>query len=304
MARRASVPVLRPVLLGSTLALVLATGCAHGSAGDLGPTVKLALRSGAGLVVDGTVGGTTAEVRLAVEEPRSLLSARCLSATPASQVQVRLPLLQGGWQTAPEIPLGGVVLGEVKLPQFRVAVLPGSSCILWLGLDVLGRSILDVDLERGTVLVSRGAPSLPDSLEQVQVEVTRAPDTDRLLATAQLTGTAATVLQTLFIATARSTELAQFQARLLGAESVLRVAQLAPGWEACDVPVRTRADWTRAPAIGALGPEGWGARRVILDLASARMTLVRPKGGPPPPCRRTEDAGTGASPGSNEREPR
>jgi hypothetical protein len=164
--------------------------------------------------------------------------------------------------------------------------------------------VLDVDLDAGTVRISRMAPELPATAEQTQVDVTRAPDTDRLLAAVQLAGTSATVLQTLVLASGRSTELARFQARLLGAESVLRAVQLAPGWEACDVPVRTRTDWTRAPAIGALGPEAWGARRAIVDLANARMTLVRPKGAPTPPCRQVEDVGTGAAPASGEREPR
>ncbi len=290
--------------LCALLALVVGAGCAHGGSAGAGPTVKLALRSGPGLPVEGTVGGASADIRLALEEPRSLLSARCLGTTPSTEVQVRRPLLQGGWETVPEIPLTGVTLGSHPLPPFRAAVVPESSCILWLGLDVLGRSVLDVDLDARTVLVSRAAPELPASLEQTQVEVTRAPDTDRLLAAVQLTGTAATVLQTLVLATGRSTELARLQARLLGAESVLRAVQLAPGWEACDVPVRNRTDWTRTPAIGALGPEGWGAQRVIIDLANARMTLVRPKGAPAPPCRRTEDAATGAAPGAGEREPR
>jgi len=265
--------------------------------------VKLPLRSGPGLPVEGTVGGASADLWLALEEPRSLLTAQCLGVTPSSEVQVRLPLLQGGWQTVPEIPLTGVTVGSSPLPPFRAAVVPGPSCILWLGLDVLGRSVLDLDLDARTVLVSRAAPELPASLEQIQVDITRAPDTDRLLAAVQLTGTSATVLQTLVLATARSTELARLQARFLGAESVLRAVQLAPGWEACDVPVRTRTDWTRTPAIGALGPEAWGARRVIIDLANARMTLVRPKGAPAPPCRQTDDA-AGLAPGAGEREPR
>ena len=281
--------------------LVLALGCAHG-APPTGPTVKLALRSGRGLPVDGTFAGASADVRLAVEEPRSLLSSKCLKVPPPPDVQVRLPLLQGGWQTLPEIPVSGVALGSHPLPPFRAAVVEEPDCILWLGLDVLGRSVLDVDLDAGTVNVSRAAPALPASLEQVLVEVTRAPDTDRLLVAAQLTGTGATVLQTLILATGRSTEMARFQARLLGAESVLRSAQLAPGWEACDVPVLIRTDWTRAPAIGVLGPEGWGARRIVLDLASARMTLARPKGAPAPPCRQFEDVGP--PPASKEREPR
>ncbi|HVP59292.1 MAG TPA: hypothetical protein VMT11_01910 [Myxococcaceae bacterium] len=291
-----------PRRLGAGLALLV--GCAHGGPADAGPAVKLTLRPGPGLRVEGTVGGMSADVRLAVEEPRSLLSVRCIGTTPSSEVQVRLPSLEGGWQTAPEIPLTGVTLGSTGLPPFRAAVVPESSCILWLGLDVLGRSVLDLDLDARTVVVTRGAPQLPETLDRVQVEVTRAPDTDRLLAAVQLTGTSATVLQTVVLATARSTELAQFQARLLGAESVLRVVQLAPGWEACDVPVRTRSDWTRAPAIGALGSEAWGARRVIIDLANARMTLVRPRGAPVPPCRQVEDVGTGAPPVTHEREPR
>ncbi len=266
--------------------------------------MKLSLRSGPGLPVEGTLGGAAVDVRLALEEPRSLLSATCPGAAAASEVKVRLPLLQGGWETVPEIPLTGVTIGSHALPQFRAAVVPESSCILWLGLDVLGPSVLDLDLDAGTVRISRAPPELPPTVEQTQVEVSRAPDTDRLLAAAQLAGTSATVLQTLVLATGRSTELARFQAQLLGAESVLRAVQLAPGWEACDVPVRTRTDWTRAPAIGVLGPEAWGARRVIVDLGNARMTLVRPKGAPAPPCRQVEDGGTGIAPATREREPR
>jgi len=68
--------------------------------------------------------------------------------------------------------------------------------------------------------------------------------------------------------------------------------------------VRPRADWTRAPAIGALGPEAWGARRVVIDLANARMTLVRAKDAPAPQCRQVEDARTGPAPAADEREPR
>ena len=293
----------RLLLLRASAAGLLVLGCAHGGGQGVGPTVTLALRSGPGLPVEGTVGGAPADVRLAVEEPRSLLSSKCPGAAVASGVQVRLPLLQGGWDTLPEVPVSGVTLGSHPLPQFRAAVVQESTCILWLGLDVLGQSVVDIDLDRGRVTVSRGAPELAASLEQAQVEVTRAPDTDRLLAAAQLAGTSATVLQTLVLATGRSTELASLQSRLLGAESVLRTVQLVPGWEACDVPVRTRTDWTRSPAIGALGPEGWGARRVILDLANARMTLVRPKEAPPPPCRQVEDVGP-APPPSKEREPR
>ena len=281
---------------------LLLGGCAHGG-GATGPgTAQLSLRSGPGLSVDGTLGGAATEVRLALEEPRSLLSSRCLGALPASEVQVRLPALQGGWQTAPEIPLTGVTVGGHPLPQFRAAVISDSSCVLWLGLDVLGRSVVDLDLDARAVNLSRAAPELPASLEQVQVDISRAPDSDRLLVAAQLTGSTATVLQTLIIATGRGSELAQFQARLLGAESVVRVVQLAPGWEACDVPVRSRSDWTRAPAIGVLGPEAWGARRAIIDLGASRMTLIRPKGAAPPPCRQIEDVGPAAP--SKEREPR
>jgi hypothetical protein len=163
--------------------------------------------------------------------------------------------------------------------------------------------VLDLDLDRGKVTVSRAAPVLGASLEQALVDVTRAPDTDRLLAAVQLSGTSATVLQTLVLATGRTTELAQFQAQLLGAESVLRAVQLVPGWEACDVAVRTRSDWTRSPVIGALGLEGWGATRVIVDLLNARMILVRAQGSPPPPCRQVEDV-VPVPPPSKEREPR
>jgi len=253
--------------------------------------------------VEGTIAGASADVRIAIEEPRSLLTKACPGADVPSGVQVRLPLLQGGWETLAEVPVTGVALGSHPLPPFRAAVVPGSICILWLGLDVLGQSVMDLDLDGGKVTLSRAAPPIGATLEQAQVDVTRAPDTDRLLAAVQLRGSAATVLQTLVLATGRTTELAKFQAGLLGAESVLGAVQLVPGWEACDVPVRTRSDWTRSPAIGALGLEGWGARRVILDLVNARMTLVRPKDGPAPPCRQVEDVGP-APPPSKEPEPR
>jgi hypothetical protein len=40
----------------------------------------------------------------------------------------------------------------------------------------------------------------------------------------------------------------------------------------------------------------------VLDLASARMTLVREKGSPPPPCRQVEEVPP--PPQSKEREPK
>src|SRR5262249_53963017 len=125
---------------GALCGLLLALGCAHASAPSAeapAVTVTLALRSGPGLPVEGTLGGAPVDVRIAIEEPRSLLSKACPGASVASGVQVRLPLLQGGWETLPEVPVSGVVLGSHPLPQFRAAVVPGSTCILLLGLDVL-----------------------------------------------------------------------------------------------------------------------------------------------------------------------
>src|SRR5262245_65961494 len=102
------------------MALVaLAVGCAHGSGQPaVSPTVKLSLRSGPGLPVEGALGGAPADVRLAIEEPRSLVSSKCPGAETATGVQVRLPLLQGGWETLPEVPLTGVALGGHALPAF------------------------------------------------------------------------------------------------------------------------------------------------------------------------------------------
>ncbi|HEY1417591.1 MAG TPA: hypothetical protein VGF41_06775, partial [Myxococcaceae bacterium] len=151
--------------------LALALGCAHAGKPDVGAaTVTLALRSGPGLPVEGTIGGASADVRIAIEEPRSLLSRACPGASVASGVQVRLPLLQGGWETLPEVPVTGVTLGSHPLPPFRAAVVPGSTCILWLGLDVLGQSVLDLDLERSKVTISRATPQLGASLEQALVD--------------------------------------------------------------------------------------------------------------------------------------
>jgi hypothetical protein len=153
--------------------LALALGCAHASKPDVGAaTVTLTLRSGPGLPVEGTIGGAVADVRIAIEEPRSLLSKACPGATVASGVQVRLPLLQGGWETLPEVPLAGVSLGGHALPAFRAAVVQEPACVLWLGLDVLGQSVVDVDSGPRDGQRLSDAPELAEGLEQAQVDVT------------------------------------------------------------------------------------------------------------------------------------
>ena len=253
----------------------------------------LSLRAGAPvLAVDGTLAGKPVEIRLAVEEPRSLVSSGCYATPPVAQGQVKLPQLGGGWATLPELQVSGLALAGDVLPVFAAAVVsePGG-CIVRLGLDVLGNAVVDVDLDARTVTLAPAVPTLPKDSDQVTVDLTRAPDTDRLLVATQLTGSRATALQTLVLGTSRSTELAAIPARALGAESVLRAVQLAPEWEACDVPVQVRTDWARSPGIGLLGVEGWGARRALLELGTPRLILVRPKGAPPPPCR---DTGTSA----------
>ena len=265
----------------------------------------LSLRAGTQVVaVDGTLAGKPVEVRLAVEEPRSLVSSGCYPAPPVAQGQVKLPQLGGGWATLPELTLSGLALGGEALPVFPAAVLNEPGCIVRLGLDVLGNAVVDLDLEARTVTLAPAVPSLSKDLDQVSVDLTRATDTDRLLVPAQLTGPRATALQALIVGTARPSELAAIPARALGAESVIRAVQLAPEWEACDVPVLVRADWARTPGIGVLGVEGWGARRALLDLGALRLILVRPKNAPPPPCRDTGASTSVEPPRQREAEPK
>ena len=273
--------------LGSALVVGGLIACAHGEGAKLPRSRVLSLRPGTQvLAVDGTLAGKPVEVRLAVEEPRSLVSSGCYSAPPAAQGQVKLPQLGGGWAQLPELTLAGLALAGDPLPAFPAAVVTEpSGCIVRLGLDVLGNAVVDMDLEARTVTLAPAVPSLSKDLDQVSVDLTRATDTDRLLVPAQLTGPRATALQALIVGTARPSELAAIPARALGAESVIRAVQLAPEWEACDVPVLVRADWARTPGIGVLGVEGWGARRALLDLGALRLILVRPKNAPPPPCR-------------------
>jgi hypothetical protein len=292
---------LSPLLLAAGL-----VACAHGDGAKVPRSRVLPLRPGAQvLAIDGTLAGAPVEIRFAVEEPRSLVSRGCYPTAPAAQGQVRLPQMGGGWITLPEFPLSGLALGGEVLPPFPAALVSEpSGCLVQLGLDVLGHAVLDIDLDTGTVTLSPGPPTLPKDVEQVSVDLSRAPDTDRLLVPAQLTGSAATALQTVFLGTARPTELAAVPARALGAESVLRVVQLAPGWEACDVSTRPRTDWSRPPGIGLLGVEGWGARRMLLELGAPKLVLVRPKGAPPPPCRDTGSSTPIEPVGPKETEPK
>lgn len=292
--------------LGPVLVAAALVACAHDEGAKLPRSRVLRVRPGNQvLAFDGTLAAAPVEIRLAVEEPRSLVSSGCWPTPPAAQGQVRLPQLGGGWATLPELVLSGLAMGGEVLPAFPAAVAaePGV-CVVRLGLDVLGHAVVDVDLDAHTVTLAPAMPTFPKDLEQAAVDLTRATDTDRLLVPVQLSGTAATALQTLVLGTARSTELAAVPARALGAESVLRVVQLAPGWEACDVPVSSRPDWARAPGIGVLGVEGWGARRAVLDLGTPRLTLVRPKGALPPPCRDTRSNSPIEPVGPREAEPR
>ena len=280
--------------------------CAHGDGPKLPRVTGAPAPAGTQvLAVDGTLAGAAVEIRLAVEEPRSLVSSGCYATPPVARGTVRLPQLGGGWATLPELLVSGLALGGEVLPAFPAAVLTEAGpCVVRLGLDVLGTAVIDVDLDARTVTLAPAVPSLPKDSEQATVDLTRATDTDRLFVPAQLTGVAATALQTLVLGTARPTELAAIPARALGSESVLRVVQLAPGWEACDVAVRMRTDWARAPGIGVLGVEAWGARRAVLELGGPRLLLVRPKGAPPPPCRDTGSSKPTEQLGPREAEPR
>ena len=154
---------------------------------------------------------------------------KCPGAAAATGVQVRLPLLEGGWQTLPRSPSSASPSAATRSLRSGPRWCRSRRACSGSGCERARESVVDVDLDRGTVNVSRDALELPKALEQAQVDVTRAPDTDRLLAAAQLSGTSATVLQTLILATGRSTELARFQARLLGAESVVRAVAARAG---------------------------------------------------------------------------
>src|SRR5262249_27245925 len=144
-------------------------------------------------------------------------------------------------------------------------------CMVRLGLDVLGNAGVDVDLDARTVTLAPATPSLPKDVGQAGGGLTPVPGSGRRPVPAALTRAPATALQALVVGTSHSTELAAIPARALGAESILRVVQLAPGWEACDVPVALRTDWARSPGIGVLGVEGWGARRALLELGAPRL---------------------------------
>jgi len=72
--------------LGSALVVGGLIACAHGEGAKLPRSRVLSLRPGTQvLAVDGTLAGKPVEVRLAVEEPRSLVSSGCYSAPPAAQ---------------------------------------------------------------------------------------------------------------------------------------------------------------------------------------------------------------------------
>jgi hypothetical protein len=292
--------------LAAGLLATALVACAHGDGAKLPRARTFRLRPGTQvLAFDGTLAGAPVEIRLAVEEPRSLVSSGCYPSPPAAQGQVRLPRLGGGWVNLPELVLSGLAAGGEALPAFPAAVVtePGV-CRVQLGLDVLGNAVVDVDLDAGTVSLTPAIPTLPKDVEQVTVDLTRAPDTDRLMAPVQLTGASATSLQAMILGTARSTELSGLPARALGAESVLRIVQLGPGWEACDVAVQVLTDWARTTVIGVLGVEGWGARRALIELGAPRLVLVRPKSAPPPPCRDTSASAPIEPGGPKEPEPK
>lgn len=242
------------------------------------------------LTLDGSVGFTRALVRLDVSSALSRIAVGCFPSTPSSRGTVRFQRTAGAKVVLPESYVYDVVVAGRRLAGRVWGIEPSvQDCVVWVGTDVLGRAVIDVDPSEGRVHISAGRPRSEyvglaprvDGLERAVVDLYREPTSDQLLVPARVRfGDKEVAFPFVFSTAHERSSLgapAVAMARLPQAAGYApRSLELAPGLALEQATLVHHPSWSNKAAAGQLGADVWGRFDTRIDLEAGVLLLTRP----------------------------
>jgi hypothetical protein len=256
-----------------------------------GVTLPL-LPSRAALYVQGSLARQPVEVGLQSAQALSSATEACFKTPRSVKVTVKVPLASGGFESAPQAELEGLVIGDRALAPFRAAVVkaPGP-CVVVLGTDQLLPYALHVrpapftpsKVEGGRSVVfepSRSVESYaawerqaPPSEERWVLELSREPTTDFPLLPIRVTEGRRSWVAAFVVST--MVEHTVVSERDTGVRSGSGQLELEPGLVVPQVTWVRSQQWSSVDASGLLGMDVLGQFELTLDLAAQRLALTR-----------------------------
>jgi len=253
-----------------------------------------------------------AEVLLDVAAPMTLVTATCLDEPLIGAARVKVVEPMGGEEVFPVTRLAGLSVSGVRLAPMQAGLVPGSTCVVVLGMDVLADTALRLDVTRRLL---RFRPSQPREAwvaegeklgGEVQVlELTRDPIHEWPLLAAQLRQGAATFTGTFVLSTRERTsrvfEASVSEAGLeSGAEQLRRLPplpaglqlpvdltslsglsvdrfELAPGVGAHDTGLLLEKGRATKGVVGVIAADLFGRFEASIDVSAGVLFLHRPR---------------------------
>jgi hypothetical protein len=215
-----------------------------------------------GLQADGKVGSRNASVTFDVLRPMSLVSQGCFLFPPTPQAVVRVPDFDFQHRNVSLVRVNDAqVMGRFLGPLNVELLQEDTSCLLVLGLDVLSDWAFVIDSEVGTVKLTKSDSQRLMDEGWVKLALTQEPVSGIPLLPIRLKLSDRRVPLVVGLSTANETRVS---AELIP-EAKLEAIELSPGLQ---IPVSLISTLTRPSRFdGHLGPDVWGKRDGLIDLA-------------------------------------
>ncbi|HYH97854.1 hypothetical protein [Hyalangium sp.] len=252
------------------------------------------------LSVPGSLGGKQVPVLLDVDRPLSLVATGCFEgAPPPIEGQVRAPD-PGGMREWAMVPLAGLQVGDVSLPDFSAGLTRETACAVTLGAEVLTPYALTVDPLRREVTFTPSrprevymseltAPGADPSQETHLLDLSREPKGDWPLLAARVAQGEARLTGPFVLATrdpfsriglgpAQSQGLRPLEtAAGLPARAILVDSVEVTEGVGVGPLVAEASGWASPSSLGRLGPDVWGRFRATIDVQAGVLLLRRPR---------------------------
>ena len=318
--RWANVARMRPFLCACA-ALIFFLSCVRAAAPEPAPAaaqdlsgleLPITSRPSLALAVEGSIQGRSATAVLDLTAPMSLVRSSCFpGGPPKPRARVRIERAGGGFAELPQILLSGARVGPRALPPLDAALIEGSGpCAFAVGLDVLGHYALIVDPQERTVRfepprdrAAYRAMATDGGLEDLSiVELSRDPETDRLLVPVRVRQWSRELVASLVLSSADArTFLSEKVASRAGFETDSALAarldqpevsagelppiptysldelDLGEGLPVRGITAVGEPNWTQPESAGALGADAWARFPAIVDPSAHVLVLRRPK---------------------------